>query len=169
MSPRDIGGAEGVMPTGLADDVASFLDPAPRERRDHRRRRESSTDDAALRRLMFGGMSLRTLGGLLVVAGVLVVAAGVFVTNWDGPVGGYFDRSGYEHRRMTERDQDYAYAYADYMRRYDTGAAWSGGRADADADEWTIDPEALTTGGLLGLLGVGLLVVARRRPQGDHD
>jgi hypothetical protein len=164
MSPRDIGAVYDVVPAGWSDDTASFFDP---DRRGRRRRAEPAKDDAALRRLLFGDMSLRGLGGLALVAGLLVVAAGVFVTNWDGPFGADVDRGGFDQRRMTDRDQAFGYAYADYVRRFDTGAAWSGWRADEDI--WTIDPEALTTGGLFCLLGVGLLAVGRRRTGREND
>ena len=172
MRVSDVGVVEDVSPTSYVGDDAPFFDQGRRGRRARRRRAErassdADSDDATLRRLLFGGVGLRGLGGVLVAAGLLVMAAGLFASGWNGPVGAYAEHGGYEQSHMTSRDREYGYAYADYARRFDTGTAWSGWRADPVV--WTADPRALVTGGLFCLLGIGLLAAAPRRSIRDND
>ena len=124
------------------------------------RQRERERDDTGRR--LFGDHGGRSLGGVLAIVVLLILAAMYFGGGWYGPAGDVIDRPSpvVAHGRISDHDLDYGYAYADYARRYDTGAAWSGWRGGGEAESnaeagdgpWLNAPRAWTIGAIVLLL-----------------
>jgi len=162
LRPFDIDDETGV----FGDDGWEAVEEERCERRTRRRRRSGSeacdVDRGPRRRdrdlspqPWLGGVGYGGLGAALLAIVLVVLAASYFSRTWDGP-GAIAERPAavVEQDRFADRDRDFGYAYADYARRYNTGAAWSDVRAEPDARPWFSEPRAWMGGGILLLLVV---------------
>ena len=133
------------------------------------RRREPDT----IARRLFGGVGYRGMGAGLLAILLLVLAASYLDGRRENAPSHLTVRpaAASDHDPFADHDRDYAYAYADYARRYDVGSAWSRERFEPEVSPWFGESRGWIAGGLLVVL-IGMVVgvaLSRTSPADPSD